>query len=90
MEEIDFGDGSVKRPTYRSSKIDPDLKVQTIELLNEFKDCFAWDYNEMSGLSREMVGLKLPIRPDKKSMKKLPRRFAPELMSRSKKKSKGF
>ena len=48
-----------------------------MELLKEYKDCFAWDYNEMPGLNREVVELKLPIPPDKKPVKQIPRRFAP-------------
>jgi len=69
LEEFDLGDGSAKRPTYISTKIDKDFKVQIVELLKKCKDCFAWDYNEMPGLNRDVVELKLPIRPDKKPMK---------------------
>ena len=77
LEEIDIGNGSVKRPTYISANISPDLKGKLVQLLKEFSDCFAWDYNEMPGLSREMVELKLPIKAGKKPVKQLPRRFAP-------------
>jgi len=84
LTEIDLGDGSSKRPTYISAKIEEDLKVPLIELLKEFKDCFAWDYNEMPGLSREMVELRLPIHPDKKPVKQTPRRFAPQVLSKIK------
>jgi hypothetical protein len=38
----------------------------------------------MPGLSREMVELKLPIKAGKKPVKQLPRRFAPEIMSKIK------
>jgi len=55
-----------------------------VELLKEYKDCFAWDYNEMPGLSQEMVEFKLPIRPDKKPVKQIPRRFAPQILSKIK------
>ncbi|KAK2416228.1 hypothetical protein QL285_038643 [Trifolium repens] len=84
LEEIDIGDGSAKRPTYISANISPDLKGKLVLLLKEFSDCFAWDYNEMPGLSREMVELKLPIKAGKKPVKQLPRRFAPDIMSKIK------
>ncbi|KAK2456506.1 hypothetical protein QL285_003866 [Trifolium repens] len=84
LEEIDIGNGSVKRPTYISANISLDLKGKLVLLLKEFSDCFAWDYNEMPGLSREMVELKLPIKAGKKPVKQLPRRFAPEIMSKIK------
>src|ERR1044072_971088 len=67
FEEIDLGDGSINRPTYISAKIDPSLKIQMVELLKEFKDCFAWDYAEIPGLSRNLAEHRLPIRPDKRS-----------------------
>ncbi|WJX12139.1 hypothetical protein P8452_02668 [Trifolium repens] len=47
LQEIDLGDGLTKRPTYISANIPPDLKAKVVQLLLEFKDCFAWDYNEM-------------------------------------------
>jgi hypothetical protein len=30
-------------------------------LINEYYDCFAWEYGEMMGLSQELVGHWLPI-----------------------------
>jgi hypothetical protein len=84
LEEVDLGDGFIKRPTYISTKIDKDFKVRIIEILKKYKNCFAWDYNEMPGLSRDMVELKLPIRPDKKPVKLTPIRFAPQIQSKIK------
>ncbi|XP_045797601.1 uncharacterized protein LOC123891747 [Trifolium pratense] len=55
LEEIDIGDGSIKRPTYISANIPKGLRDKLVELLKEFKDCFAWDYNEMPGLNRNLV-----------------------------------
>jgi len=55
-----------------------------MELLKEHKDCFAWAYNEMPGLSRKMVELKLPIRPGKKPIKQIPIKFAPQILPKIK------
>ncbi|WJX84314.1 hypothetical protein P8452_66903 [Trifolium repens] len=84
LQEIDIRDGLVKRPIYISTNIDPSLRVKMVELLEEYKDCFAWDYDEMPGLSKELVEHRLPLRPDKKPVKQLPRRFAPEIMTKIK------
>lgn len=84
LEEIDLGDGSTRRPTYISANIDPNMRLEVIELLKEFKDCFPWDYNEMPGLSKELVELKLPIKVGKKPVKQMPRRFSQEIMSKIK------
>ena len=84
LEEIDLGEGGVKRPTYVSANLDPQLKIEMVQLLKEFKDCFAWDYDEMPGLRRELVEHKLPIIPGKKPVKQNPRRFAPTILSKIK------
>ncbi|XP_057443417.1 uncharacterized protein LOC130735451 [Lotus japonicus] len=84
LEEVDLGDGTKKRPTYVSSLIDLGFKNWIVSLLQEYKDCFAWDYDEMPGLSRELVELKLPIRLGRKPVKQAPRRFAPEVFSKIK------
>src|SRR3954469_15602668 len=84
LEEIDLGDGIIKRPTYVSTRLTSDLKAKLIRLLKEYKDCFAWDYNEMPGLSRQGVEHRLPLNPGKKPIKQLPRRFAPEVMEKIK------
>ena len=57
LEEVNLGEGPVNRPTYISANMDPGLKVEMIKLLKEFKDCFAWDYDEMPGLDRGLVEL---------------------------------
>ncbi|MCI42440.1 pol polyprotein, partial [Trifolium medium] len=38
----------------------------------------------MPGLNRDLVEHKLPLRPDKKPVEQLPRRFAPDIMSKIK------
>lgn len=84
LEEINRGEDGSKRPTYISTNIDQNLKSKVISLLKEFKDCFSWDYNEMHGLSRDLVELKLPIKAEKKPVKQTPRHFAPAIMSKIK------
>lgn len=72
---------------YISANINPGLRLDVINLLREFKDCFAWDYNEILGLNRELVDLKLPIKPGKNLVRQMPRRFAPEVMFKIKEKN---
>ena len=47
LEEVDLGDGSIKRPIYVSAKITTEFRDWIVELLKEYKDCFAWDYNKI-------------------------------------------
>ena len=41
LEERDIGPGDRPRPTYVNAKLDPEYKQELIDLLKEFKDCFA-------------------------------------------------
>jgi len=90
LEEIAFGDGSIKRPTYISSKIGLEFKVRKVAFLKKYKDCFSWDYNENPRFSINVVELNLPIWPEKKLVKQLPRRFAPQIMSKIKEEIEGL
>ena len=63
LEEVDIGPGDRPRPMYVSAKLDPEYKWGLIDLLKEFKDCFAWEYYEMPGLDRSIVEHQLPIKP---------------------------
>ena len=62
LEEVDIGDGSVTRPTFINKNLKADCKAKLIELLKEYVCCFAWEYHEMPGLSRELVEHRLPIK----------------------------
>ena len=44
LEEIDIGPRDRPRPTYVNAKWDPEYEQVLIDLLKEFKDCFAWGY----------------------------------------------
>jgi hypothetical protein len=74
LEEVDIGPGDRPRPTFISSKLDPKYKQELIKLLKEYKDRFAWEYYEMSGLDRSIVEHRLPIKsgyqPFKQSLRR--------------------
>ena len=69
LEEIDIGPGDRPRPTYVSAKLDPEYKRELIDLLNEFKDCFGWEYYEMPSLDRSIVEHRLSIKPRYRTFK---------------------
>src|SRR5512141_950066 len=84
LEEVDIGDGTKPRPTFINKNMKADYKVKIIELLKEYVDCFAWEYHEMPGLSRELVEHRLPIKPGFRPYKQPPCRFNPLLYDRVK------
>nr|AAX96785.1 retrotransposon protein, putative, unclassified [Oryza sativa Japonica Group]ABA92547.1 retrotransposon protein, putative, unclassified [Oryza sativa Japonica Group] len=84
LKEVDIGDGTKPRPTFVNKYMRADYKVKVIELLKEYIDCFAWEYHEMLGLSRDLVEHRLPIKPGFRPHKQPPRRFNPFLYDRVK------
>ena len=63
LEEVDIGSGDRPRLTYVSAKLDPEYKQELLNLLKEYRDCFAQEYYEMPGLDRSIVEHRLPIKP---------------------------
>jgi hypothetical protein len=55
--------------------LEADYKFELIALLKEYIDCFAWNYIEMHGLSRELVEHRLPIKDGFKPYKQHPCQF---------------
>jgi hypothetical protein len=50
-----------------------------IILLKEFKDCFAWENYEMSGLGHSIVEHRLPIKPGYQPFQQHPRQCNPKI-----------
>jgi len=63
LEAVDIGDGDKPRDLYVSAKLDLEYKQELIALLEEYKDCFAWEYYEIPGLDRKLVEHQLQIKP---------------------------
>jgi hypothetical protein len=75
LEEIDIGDGTTPRPTFVNKNMSLEHKYSIIKLLRNYIDCFAWNYREMSGLSRELVEHRLPIKTGFMPYKEPARKF---------------
>jgi hypothetical protein len=66
----------------KTLEIDP--RNEMIGLLKEYLDCFAWNYTEMTGLSREIIEHRLPIKSIFRPFKQKARTFRPDLLPRIK------
>jgi hypothetical protein len=55
LEEIDIGDGIIPRPTFVNKNMSLEHKDAITKLLNDYVNCFAWNYREMTGLSQNLV-----------------------------------
>ena len=79
MKEVNLGIGEEPRITYISSLLPSNLKEVIIAILHEFKDCFAWNYDEMLGLDRSLVEHRLPIKSEFYPFQQPPKRMFKEV-----------
>ncbi|KAL6192126.1 hypothetical protein ACLB2K_038513 [Fragaria x ananassa] len=61
-----------------SKLLEPEQRQELITLLLEFKDYFAEKYNDIPGLSRELVCHRLPTTPRERPVQQEPRRMKTE------------
>jgi hypothetical protein len=69
LEEVDIGDGVTPRPTFVKKNLGANYMDNLVELLREYVDCFAWSYQEMPGLSHDLVEHRLPIKANFRPIK---------------------
>ena len=79
MEEVNLDTVEELRINYVSSLVSTNLKEHIISLLQEFKDCFDGNYDEMPGLDRGLVEHHLPIWPKFHPFQQPPRRMSKEV-----------
>ncbi|XP_074293498.1 uncharacterized protein LOC141620558 [Silene latifolia] len=77
-ETINVGTTLEPRELKIGTTLDPTEKQGFIDLLNEFKDVFAWSYRDMPGIDREIEEHKIPIKPGFKPIKQKLRRMRTE------------
>ncbi|XP_070039861.1 uncharacterized protein [Nicotiana tomentosiformis] len=78
-EAINLGDQDNVKKTKISVHLEPQVKEEIIKALFEYKDVFAWSYDDMPGLSTDLVVHKLPIDPALPPVKKKLRKFKTDM-----------
>jgi hypothetical protein len=84
LKVVDICHGIIPRPTFVNKNLVPLFKSELIKILKEYVDCFAWNYNEMSSLNRDLVEPHLPIKPSFRPYKQPHRNFNPGIYDRVK------
>ncbi|CAL9028625.1 unnamed protein product, partial [Prunus brigantina] len=80
LETIDLSnDPSVPRPISVSVHLTGEEKEALVSLLKEFRDVFAWSYEEMPGLNPNLVSHTLNIEVGTKPVVQPRRNFHPEV-----------
>ncbi|KAG8478987.1 hypothetical protein CXB51_028873 [Gossypium anomalum] len=77
IEDVALEEGKEVKIGMRIAK---DTRQGLIELLHEFKDIFAWSYQDMPGLNTNIVVHRLPIRQDCKPVQQKLRRMRPDIV----------
>ena len=80
FEKVNLGENGEYQPTCVNSLIALEFNNDLVRILKEYKDCFAWEYEEMPGLSRPLVEHRLPTKRNVRPIKQSPRRFSPEIV----------
>jgi len=79
LQKIDLGTTEDPKPIFVSAMLNDEELAQYEQLLQEYKDVFAWGYQDMSGLDPNVAIQKLAVSEGVKPIKQPQRRFRPEL-----------
>ncbi|XP_039029195.1 LOW QUALITY PROTEIN: uncharacterized protein LOC120163293 [Hibiscus syriacus] len=80
VETVNLGTDEKRKEVKIGTTLTVHIKQELINLLQEFKDIFAWSYQDMPGLSTDIVIHKLPINPEYKPVQQKLRRMRPEML----------
>ncbi|XP_072080990.1 uncharacterized protein [Arachis hypogaea] len=85
LEEINLGTEEHPRPLFMCKTLGEKEKRNLIALLTEFRDVFAWNYDEMPGLDPNLITHNLAVRKGATPVKQAPRKFSNEIEAQVKK-----
>ncbi|KAG8482790.1 hypothetical protein CXB51_024036 [Gossypium anomalum] len=80
VETINLGTEEKKQEVKIGTSISESTRHNLITLLREYKDVFAWSYQDMPGLDEDLVVHKLPLKPECKPIQQKLRRMRPEML----------
>ena len=78
-KEINLGSENDPRTVIISLNLNSEEESALIQVLKEYKDTFAWTYEDMPGLDPALMEHRLPIKPGAKAIKQKLRRLHPKM-----------
>uniref|UniRef100_A0A2N9H7Y4 RNA-directed DNA polymerase n=1 Tax=Fagus sylvatica TaxID=28930 RepID=A0A2N9H7Y4_FAGSY len=72
-------DPNVHRPVSISASLSVEERMHLVELLKEYQDVFAWQYDEMPGIDPKLVAHSLNVEPGTRPVVQSMRTFHPEV-----------
>ncbi|XP_017428581.2 uncharacterized protein LOC108336620 [Vigna angularis] len=79
VEILNLGEKDEIKEVKIGTTMKEEVRERLRVLLKEFKDVFAWSYNDMPGLDTDIVQHKLPLKPECLPVKQKLRRMKPEM-----------
>jgi len=79
FETLNLGEWDEKKEVKIGTSMKKEVKEELCTLLKEFRDVFAWLYNDMPGLDTDIVQHKLPLKPECPPVRQKLRRMKPEM-----------
>ena len=79
VKVLDLSKGDEKKEVKIGTSMKKEVKEELCVLLKEFRDVFAWSYNDMPGLDTDIVQHKLPLKPECPLVRQKLRRMKPEM-----------
>jgi ribonuclease HI len=80
LEVVDLSsDPNVHKPVSISASLSVEERMHLVELLKEYQDVFAWQYDEMPGIDLKLVAHSLNVEPGTRPVVQPMRTFHPEV-----------
>ena len=79
LETVNLGEDGEEKHVKIGASLTKEVQKRLCSLLREFKDVFAWSYQDMPGLDPAIVRHKLPLKPECSPIKQKLRRMKPEM-----------
>jgi len=90
VETLNLREEDEKKEVKIDTSMKREVKQELCALLKEFRDVFAWSYNDMPGLDTDIVQYKLPLKPECLPVRQKLRRMKPEMSLKIKEVQKQF
>ena len=78
-EKVDISETDTPREVQIGLTLNSEEKTELVAVLKEFKDVFAWSYEDMPGIDPEIAEHKIPLIPESKPVKQKLRRMKPDV-----------
>ncbi|KAL0533834.1 hypothetical protein IC582_028105 [Cucumis melo] len=80
VEAINLGSQEESKEVKIGTSLTRESRKKLINLLREYSDIFAWSYQDMSGLSTDIVVHRVPLKPECNPVRKKLRKMKPDVL----------